>query len=408
MGNVSRLTCCERVIMLQNLKPLAPDKILQLSQIFNEDYRKEKLDLGIGVYKNDLGVTPIMNSVKKAEKILWLNEETKKYTNLSGEPSYLNAMKKLILADTIDEDRISSVHTPGGTGAIRQGFELIKIASPKSKIWISNPTWPNHISILNYLNMKCEKYKYFDQYSRSLDFDGMLLDLKDAKPGDIVLLHGCCHNPSGVNLNQNQWQELTRFLKRNRLLPFIDIAYQGFGDGLNEDAYGVRLLAKECEELVIAASCSKNFGIYRERTGILFTIGNNKALKELSQNTLAFLNRQNFSFPPDHGGKLVSLILNDKKLKLNWMTELEAMRLNMLKIRHTLVKQLEIRSNSNRFSFIGKHRGMFSLIGATKEQVIEMREKHAVYMIEDSRINIASLSEKTVPMLADAIIHVGV
>ena len=394
--------------MLENLKPQPSDKILAIMQKFTEDTRENKLDLGIGVYKNELGKTPIMKSVKKAEKILWLNEDTKSYTKLTGDLSYLNAMKELILADSVDDNRVSAAHTPGGTGAIRQGFELIKMVSPTAKIWISNPTWPNHISILNFLNMPHEEYIYFDQNTRDVDFDGMISSLNGAKPGDIVLLHGCCHNPTGANLNQMQWQELLSFIIKKQLLPFVDIAYQGFGNGLIEDAYGVRLLAKHCEEIILAASCSKNFGIYRERTGIIFTISKDEKYKKLSQSTLAFLNRQNFSFPPDHGGKLVSLILNDKKLKKSWVNELDKMRLNMLEIRKMLVKELQILSGSVRFDFLGEHRGMFSLIGASKEQVIKIREKHAIYMIEDSRINIASLNKNTVSTLANAIIDVGV
>jgi len=394
--------------MLENLQQQPSDKILDLMQIFIEDTRENKLDLGIGVYKNELGKTPIMESVKKAEKILWLKEETKAYTKLAGDLSYLKAMKGLILADSVDDNRVSAAHTPGGTGAIRQGFELIRIASPKAKIWVSNPTWPNHISILNFLNMNHEEYIYFDKNTCDLDFDGMISSLNRAKPGDIVLLHGCCHNPTGANLNQKQWQELVEFLNKKQLLPFIDIAYQGFGNGLIDDAYGVRLLAEQCDEIILAASCSKNFGIYRERTGIIFTISKDEKCKKLSQGTLAFLNRQNFSFPPDHGGKLVSLILNDEHLKKSWIDELEGMRLNMLEIRKMLVKELQILSGSHRFDFLGKHRGMFSLIGASKEQVIEIRKKHAIYMIEDSRINIASLNKNTVATLANAIIDVGV
>jgi aspartate aminotransferase len=394
--------------MLENLKQQPSDKILALMQKFTKDIRENKLDLGIGVYKNELGKTPIMESVKKAEKILWLNEDTKSYTKLAGDLSYLKAMKELILADSVDDNRVSAAHTPGGTGAIRQGFELIKIASPTAKIWVSNPTWPNHISILNFLNMPHEEYIYFDKNTRDVNFDGMMSSLNGAKPGDIVLLHGCCHNPTGANLNQIQWHELVSFLINRKLLPFVDIAYQGFGNGLIKDAYGVRLLAKHCEEIILAASCSKNFGIYRERTGIIFTVSKDEKYKKLSQSTLAFLNRQNFSFPPYHGGKLVSLILNDKKLKKDWMNELDQMRLNMLEIRKMLVKELRALSGSDRFDFLGKHRGMFSLIGASKEQVIKIREKHAIYMIEDSRINIASLNKNTVSTLANAIIDVDV
>ena len=317
-------------------------------------------------------------------------------------------MKELIFSDCVSENIISSAHTPGGTGAIRQAFELIRLASPNSRIWISNPTWPNHISILKFLNITYSEYVYFDKNTCELNFDGMIKSLESARPGDIVLLHGCCHNPTGANLNSDQWKELQRFMQNNQLVPLIDLAYQGFGDGLDEDVYGVRLLAKKCKELILAASCSKNFGIYRERTGILFTISESEKIKNISNNTLSFLNRQNFSFPPDHGGKLVTLILRDEGLKSSWIKELNEMRQNMLDIRKSLARELRKLSQSNRFDFLENHRGMFSRLGATKDQVLDIREKHAIYMIEDSRINIAGINKNTLPKLARAIIDVGI
>jgi len=394
--------------MLEQLQQQPPDKILDLMQTFKEDTRANKLDLGIGVYKNENGQTPIINAVKKAEKILWEQETTKSYTKLTGDSDFQSVMKELIFSDCVSEDTISTAHTPGGTGAIRQAFELIRLASPNSKIWISNPTWPNHISILKFLNIPYSEYIYFDKKTCELNFDGMMESLKDTKPGDIILLHGCCHNPTGANLNNEQWKELQKFLCNNQLVPLIDLAYQGFGDGLDEDAYGVRLLAKKCKEVILAASCSKNFGIYRERTGILFTISENEKIKNISSSTLAFLNRQNFSFPPDHGGKLVTLILKNEELKSSWIKELNEMRLNMLDIRKSLAEELRKESRSNRFDFLETHRGMFSLLGATKDQVLNMREKHAIYMIEDSRVNIAGLNKKTLSKLARAIIDVGI
>jgi aromatic-amino-acid transaminase len=394
--------------MLEKLQQQPPDKILALMHTFKEDSRANKLDLGIGVYKNGNGETPIINAVKKAEKILWEQETTKSYTKLLGESDFNTVMKELIFSDCVSENIISSAHTPGGTGAIRQAFELIRLASPNSRIWISNPTWPNHISILKFLNITYSEYVYFDKNTCELNFDGMIKSLESARPGDIVLLHGCCHNPTGANLNNDQWKELQRFMQNNQLVPLIDLAYQGFGDGLDEDVYGVRLLAKKCKELILAASCSKNFGIYRERTGILFTISESEKIKDISNNTLSFLNRQNFSFPPDHGGKLVTLILRDEGLKSSWIKELNEMRQNMLDIRKSLARELRKLSQSNRFDFLENHRGMFSRLGATKDQVLDIREKHAIYMIEDSRINIAGINKNTLPKLARAIIDVGI
>jgi aromatic-amino-acid transaminase len=300
------------------------------------------------------------------------------------------------------------VATPGGTGAIRQALELIQLASPDATVWLSNPTWPNHPSIIRYLGMKMAEYRYFDDETRGVDFDGMKADLAGVKPGDIVLLHACCHNPTGANLTLPQWAEVADLLEKTGAIPFIDIAYQGFGDGLEADAAGLRLIASRLPELLIAASCSKNFGIYRERTGVLIAISPDAGMRAVVQGNLAFLNRQNFSFPPDHGARLVTMILNDPALRADWQAELEEVRLNMLSLRQQLADELRRLSGSDRFGFLAAHRGMFSRLGATPEQVERLRAEHGIYMVGDSRMNIAGLNAKTVPVLAKAIIDVGI
>ena len=252
------------------------------------------------------------------------------------------------------------------------------------------------------------EYRYFDAESRSVDFAGMEADLAKVKAGDVVLLHGCCHNPTGANLNEAQWQTVSEILSKRGAIPFIDIAYQGFGDGLEEDAKGVRLLARTMPEMLIAASCSKNFGVYRERTGIVMALAPNSATAAISQENLAYLNRQNFSFPPDHGARLVTMILNDPTLRAEWTTELEDVRLGMLSIRTQLAAELQRLSGSDRFGFVAAHRGMFSRMGATPDQVLTLRKDHGIYMVGDSRINIAGLNKQTVPVLAKALIEVGV
>ena len=312
-------------------------------------------------------------------------------------------MIKLILSDSVARGNIAAAATPGGTGAVRQAFELIKMANPGARVFVSNPTWPNHISILNYLNIETVAYRYFDRETCGVDFDGMVADLKTANKGDVVLLHGCCHNPTGANLNMVQWQEVVAILNERGLIPMIDIAYQGFGDGLEEDAQGVRYVAANTPECLIAASCSKNFGIYRERTGLLMAVSQDAGAQALNQGTLAFLNRQNYSFPPDHGARVVQMILDDPELRADWQTELEDVRLGMLKLREQLARELRNRTNSDRFDFIAEHRGMFSRLGATPAQVEVLREKYGIYMIGDSRINIAGLNEATVPIVAQAI-----
>ncbi|WP_022704627.1 aromatic amino acid transaminase [Pseudorhodobacter ferrugineus] len=394
--------------MLNALHAQPQDKILQLIQMFKDDPRDTKIDLGVGVYKDATGLTPVMRAVKAAEKQLWETEVTKTYTGLAGEPAYATAMQDLLLDGTVPADRLSAIATPGGTGAIRQALELIQLASPDATVWLSNPTWPNHPSIIKYLGMTMSEYRYFDTESRGVDFDGMLADLGQIKAGDVVLLHACCHNPTGANLTLPQWAAVADLLEKTGAIPFIDIAYQGFGDGLEADAAGMRLLAARLPELLIAASCSKNFGIYRERTGILIAVSPKADMRAVVQGNLAFLNRQNFSFPPDHGARLVTMILNDPALRADWQAELEEVRQNMLTLRETLAAELRRLSGSDRFGFLAQHRGMFSRLGATPEQVESLRRDHGIYMVGDSRMNIAGLNARTVPILAQAIIDAGV
>ncbi len=391
--------------MFESLKPQPADKILALMQMYREDPRSEKIDLGVGVYKDAEGNTPIMRAVKAAEKRLWEEERTKTYTSLAGEPAFHAAMAELILGGGYPVDRLAAIATPGGTGAVRQAVEMVKLAAPGATIWLPDPTWPNHLSILNYLGVKTETYRYFDEATRGVDFDGMLADLGEAAAGDVVLLHGCCHNPTGANLNLVQWGEVASVLEEGGLLPLIDLAYQGFGDGLEADAAGTRLITARLTEVMIAASCSKNFGLYRERVGILMALGGNRAV---TQGTLAFLNRQNYSFPPDHGARLVTMILTDPALRADWQAELEEMRQSMLGLRESLATELRRLTGSDRFGFIAEHRGMFSRLGATPAQVEKLRTEHGIYMVGDSRLNIAGLNAKTVPILAKAIADAGI
>ncbi|AVO38857.1 aromatic amino acid transaminase [Pukyongiella litopenaei] len=394
--------------MFETLKAQPADKILALMQMFRDDPRTDKIDLGVGVYRNADGITPVMRAVKAAEHRLWETQDTKAYTGLLGDPAYADAMIGLILGDAVPRAAIAAAATPGGTGACRQAFEMIRMANPSARVFVSDPTWPNHISILNYLGIEAVPYRYFDSETRGVDFDGMISDLKKAAPGDVVLLHGCCHNPTGANLNPVQWQEVIAVLNATGAVPMIDIAYQGFGDGLEADAAGTRTVAAGVPECLIAASCSKNFGVYRERTGLLMAIAADTGRQGLNQGTLAFLNRQNYSFPPDHGARVVTTILNDADLRADWAAELEDVRLSMLGLRRQLADELQRLAGSDRFAFIGDHRGMFSRLGASPALVEKLRQDHGIYMVGDSRLNIAGLNAKTVPILADAIIRAGV
>ncbi|MFY9212707.1 MAG: amino acid aminotransferase [Aestuariivita sp.] len=394
--------------MFEKLKAQPADKILMLMQMYREDPRDTKIDLGVGVYKNAEGVTPVMRAIKAAEHRLWEEQQTKAYVGLAGDPAFSDAMIQLILADAVPRNNVAAAATPGGTGAVRQAFELIQMANPDARVFVSNPTWPNHLSILNYLGIETVSYRYFDAETRGVDFEGMLADLKGVRRGDVVLLHGCCHNPTGANLNLVEWAAVIDVLNAAGAIPMVDIAYQGFGDGLEADAEATRLVASSVPECLIAASCSKNFGIYRERTGLLMAISQDTSAHALNQDTLAFLNRQNFSFPPDHGARLVTMILNDADLRADWARELEDVRLSMLSLRQDLADELQRLTGSDRFAFLAQHRGMFSRLGASPELVEQLRTQHGIYMIGDSRMNIAGLNAKTIPILARAIVDVGV
>ena len=394
--------------MFETLKEQPADKILMLMQLFKDDPRESKIDLGVGVYKDAEGRTPVMKAVKAAEKKLWEEQDTKAYTGLAGDPAFGDAMIDLVLAGAVPRDSVSAVATPGGTGACRQAFELIRMARPNARIFVSDPTWPNHLSILKYLGMTVVPYRYFDSETGGVDVTGMLEDIAGAGPDDVVLVHGCCHNPTGANLNSAEWDAVVASLQKTGATAMVDIAYQGFGDGLDEDAAATRKLASSLPELLIAASCSKNFGVYRERTGILMLVSQDAGARGVNQGNLNYLNRQNYSFPPDHGARVVTMVLNDPALRADWESELEAVRLSMLELRKQLASELRELSGSDRFGFLAQHRGMFSRLGTSAEMVEMLRKDHGIYMVGDSRMNIAGLNKRTVPILARAIIDCGI
>ncbi|CTQ32211.1 amino acid aminotransferase [Jannaschia rubra] len=394
--------------MFQNLKPQAPDAILDLMVAYAADPRPERIDLGVGVYRDAAGNTPVMRAVKAAERRLVETQTTKTYTNLSGDPAFAEALSALVLGDAAPRARLAAVATPGGTGAIRQGLELLRMAAPDARLWLSTPTWPNHPAIARHVGLSLRAYRYFDAATGGVDFDAMMDDLAQVGPGDVVLLHGCCHNPTGADLTPLQWQTVADHLTTRGALPFVDLAYLGFGDGVEADAAGLRTLIARVPEALIAVSCSKNFGIYRERTGLLLALAPSADRLPATQGALAALNRLNYSFPPDHGARVVTTILTDDTLRADWLEELDAMRANIRALRAGLATALRDLTGSDRFGFLGAHRGMFSLLGATPEQVAAMRRDHGVYMVGDSRMNIAGLSPDAVPRLAAAIRAAGV
>lgn len=394
--------------MFETLKAPPPDKIIQLIAMFADDPRTDKVDLGVGVYKDPMGRTPVMRAVKAAEKRLWDEQDTKTYLSVLGDKSYVTAMSRLVLADAVDAARVGGAQTPGGTGAIRQLCELIRRATPEATVWHSDPTWPNHPQIISHVGLAAKTYRYYDATAGRVSFEAMCEDLKGAAAGDVVILHGCCHNPTGANLSLEEWQALTVQFETQGVIPLIDLAYQGFGDGLEEDVQGLRHMAARLPEVMIGASCSKNFGLYRDRVGAALVIGKEAEAGKIAEANLGALNRLNFSFPPDHGAKVTSIILHDAALRSDWMTELEDMRLNMLKLREGLAEALRRESNSERFDYIAVHRGMFTQLGGTVEKVKALREDHGIYMVGTGRINIAGLPADGLDALAKAIVQVGI
>ena len=383
--------------MFETLKDQPEDKIMALMALFAQDQREKKIDLGVGVYKNDQGITPIMKAVSKAISVLNMKQKSKSYVGLLGNMSFIDQITRLVLKDSVPRDRIVGGQAPGGTGALHQLLLLIRSVNLKPRVWISSPSWPNHEAILNHLGIHCLKYSYFDKETCEVDFDRMMSDLVSVRSGDVVLLHGCCHNPTGANLSHDNWVDLTKFCLQKNVLPLVDLAYQGFGDGIEEDVAGLQHMAANLPEICIAVSGSKNFGLYRERVGTALVVVSDKKGHKIAEDNLKSFNRLTFSFPPDFGASVVDLVLSESDtdntplVKL-WQTELTEMRSRMLDLRVSLAESLRRSTNSSRFDFVAKHRGMFSLLGLSPDEVLRLRKEHGIYMVGDSRINLAGLN----------------
>ncbi|MEM7268561.1 MAG: amino acid aminotransferase [Pseudomonadota bacterium] len=392
--------------MFASLNPLPDDPILKLIVEFRDDPRPDKVDLGVGVYRDEAGVTPVFGAVKAAEKRVWEAQETKGYLGLRGDPEFCTAMENLVLAGAA-ADRRTSVQCVAGSGALALLLQLSATANPDATFWLSDPTWPNHPWMVEGVEGPMRTYAYFDPATRMLRRDAMFADLAAVGAGDVVLLHGCCHNPTGANLTIEDWSRLADMAIAQGFIPFVDFAYQGFGDGLEEDAAGVRLLAERVPEVLIAVSCSKNFALYRDRAGVAIVTGSSAAQAEVVLSNLMALHRQTVSMPPDHGAAVVKTILADAELSANWRAELSSMQARMLSLREGLAGKLRERANDNRFDFIADHRGMFSLLGCSLEQAEALKRDHGVYVVGDGRINIAGLSQGAFDKVADAFIAVG-
>ena len=397
--------------MFENLKLQPEDKIMALMSLFKADERKEKIDLGVGVYKNNNGQTPIMSAVQKAAIILNNTQKTKSYVGLSGNLGFIDNISQLVLADVVPKNQIIGAQAPGGTGAFHQLLLLIRSMEKDKRVWISSPSWPNHAAILNHLGIQFNNYNYFDYDTCEVNFSRMMSDLQKISSGDVLLLHGCCHNPTGANLSLENWTELTKFCEKKNILPLIDLAYQGFGDGINDDVKGVQYMASNLPEVCIGISCSKNFGLYRERVGAALMVVSDKKIHKLVEENLKSFNRVTFSFPPDYGASLVEIILGgnnsqNKELIHLWEKELNSMRNGMLVLRKLLSDSLRRSTNSTRFDFIERHRGMFSLMGLSVDQVARLRTEFGIYMVGDSRINIAGLNKDQIDYFSSSIASV--
>ncbi|MCH9691274.1 MAG: aspartate/tyrosine/aromatic aminotransferase [Gammaproteobacteria bacterium] len=382
--------------MFNHLSQLPADPILGLLSAFRADNNPNKIDLGVGVYKDEAGHTPVLQVVKEAEVRLLRSEESKAYIGPAGAAGFNAAIQQLALGAghvVLADNRVRSVQTPGGCGALRVMAELIQRAKKGATIWMSDPTWVNHIPLFGSAGLQIKSYPYYDRDSSKLHFDAMVETLKKVGEGDLVLLHACCHNPSGADLSREQWQVLAKIAQKQGFTPIVDMAYQGFGDSLEEDVYGLRLLAASVPEMLLAVSCSKNFGLYRERVGMAMVLYSDGAAADRGQSQLTNVVRENYSMPPSHGAAIVESILTDAGLRANWEAELIEMRERINGLREGLVGRLKDAGAAKDFDFIRHQKGMFSFLGINPEQVHKLQRDYSIYMVDSSRINIAGLSE---------------
>jgi len=396
-------------VMLERLDRLPDDPILGLMAAFRADPDASKVDLGVGVYRNDRGETPVVGAVRQAEEAVLARQASKTYVAPAGNAGFNQAMEKLVLGEghpVLTAGRVRTIQGPGGSGALRLGAELIRAASPQAIVHVPTPTWANHIPLLSGNGLELAQYPYFDGATGSVNFNEMHAALDKLPARSVVVLHASCHNPTGADLTDAQWRELLPVFQKRGLLPFIDMAYQGLGTGVAEDAYGLRLFAEGLPELLIASSCSKNFGLYRERTGSLHVVNENKTAADAVLSQLVRIARRIYSMPPDHGAAIVLEILSSEVLTRSWTEELTGMRKRIQGLREELVKRLAAAYPDKDFSYITRQKGMFSYLGVDTAQVRALREKHHVYMTDDSRINIAGLRAENIGYFADAVAKV--
>ncbi len=390
--------------------PLLPnDPILGLSIAYAKDTNPNKVDLGVGVYKNDAGQTPIMRAVAEAEKLRIARDTTKAYTPPAGVPGANEVSTRLVFGDghlAVEAGRVRTVQAPGGCGALRVAAELIQRAKPGANLWVSTPTWANHIPLLGSAGLKLREYPYYDYANHSINFSAMLDTIKQIPRGDLVLLHACCHNPSGADLTRAQWDQVAEVLVERGIIPFVDMAYQGFGEGLEEDAYGLRMLATRVPEMIVATSFSKNFGLYRERAAALSLVFANPQEADAGFSQMLNVARAIYSMPPAHGATIVDIILHSDELTQLWHSELTQMRERIADLRVQLVQSLNSLQQARDFSFIAQERGMFSFLGLTVEQVHKLKNDYSIYMTDNSRISVAGLTVEKMDYVSKAVVAV--
>ena len=389
--------------MFETLKPLPADAILGLIAEHKNDLRQNKIDLGVGVYRNAMGETPVLDAVKQAERHLLETQSSKTYLGTAGDPAFNRAMQTLTFADSAPVDRLRTLQAPGGSGSLRVAAGLILRARDNATVWVSEPTWNNHVPLLGGAGLRLKAYAYYDTEKRAIDFDAMLDALRHVPKGDLLLLHASCHNPSGHDPTEEQWREITDVVVERELVPFIDMAYQGFATDLDTDAFAIRHMADKVPEMIVSSSCSKNFGLYRDRVGTLSVIGANPESVDTVLTQASNVVRTIYSVPPDHGAAVVSIILNDENLRAKWLVELSAMRERLTDMRQLLHKALEDKAPDHDFSHLLRARGMFCFLGITAEQVGRLKKDFGIYMIDSSRINVAGITPDNVEYFADSV-----
>lgn len=394
--------------MFSHLQPSPTDPILGLMAAFQADVNPHKIDLGVGVYKDELGRTPVLASVKTAEKFRLENEDTKTYIGMAGDQSYNAQVAKLVFGehDVLSADRVRVVQAPGGTGALRIAAEFIKRCNAGATVWVPSPTWANHLDLFGAAGLQIKEYPYYDYETRGLQASAMFDALQQIPQGDVVLFHACCHNPSGMDLNAEEWAQVAELAKEKGFTPLIDIAYQGFDQGIEEDAAGLRAVANAVPELIVCSSCSKNFGLYRERIGACSVVASNTQQADIVNNVLMNVVRGIYSMPPHHGAAIVSTILTSDELRQQWLDELAEMRDRINGLRQLIVTKLDEKQAGQDFSFIQRQHGMFSFLGLDQEKIQQLRDEYSIYMVGSSRMNVAGISQANVDYFAESVARV--